>query len=345
MAENRDDRLLMSAVRRLGSMRYHLARRILFLWIKPNILDCQPEALSLAQEDAVCYVLPYRSLTDLMVIDEACQRAGIQRPYLPILHPVTGNVLEERAVFFLARPEGLMGRKSLRRFSERMQRLLNHQNDPQLTERPIKIVPVSIFWGQQPDKERSLFKTMLSENWNVTSRFKKFMAGLFHPRHILVQFNKPIVLSELIASTEDEKIRSRKLSRLLRVHFRRQKQAILGPDLSHRRTLIHTLISSSGVMQAVREESDKNDISLPQAEQRANAYAREIVSHQTFGVIRFFYILLSWLWNRLYDGINLKGIDQVKELARDHEIVYIPCHRSHIDYLLLSYVLYVNGLT
>ncbi len=32
------------------------------------------------------------------------------------------------------------------------------------------------------------------------------------------------------------------------------------------------------------------------------------------------------------------------ELARDHDVVYVPCHRSHIDYLLLSYVLYKNGL-
>ena len=31
--------------------------------------------------------------------------------------------------------------------------------------------------------------------------------------------------------------------------------------------------------------------------------------------------------------------------AQSFEIVYIPCHRSHIDYLLLSYVLYHNGLT
>ena len=32
-------------------------------------------------------------------------------------------------------------------------------------------------------------------------------------------------------------------------------------------------------------------------------------------------------------------------MAQSHEIVYTPCHRSHIDYLLLSYVLYHNGLT
>ncbi len=35
----------------------------------------------------------------------------------------------------------------------------------------------------------------------------------------------------------------------------------------------------------------------------------------------------------------------VRKLALEgHEIVYVPCHRSHIDYLLLSYVLYHQGL-
>jgi glycerol-3-phosphate O-acyltransferase len=28
-----------------------------------------------------------------------------------------------------------------------------------------------------------------------------------------------------------------------------------------------------------------------------------------------------------------------------HEIVYVPCHRSHIDYLLLSYIIIRKGLT
>ena len=40
-----------------------------------------------------------------------------------------------------------------------------------------------------------------------------------------------------------------------------------------------------------------------------------------------------------------KNADRVRKLALEgHEIVYVPCHRSHIDYLLLSYVLYHQGL-
>ena len=34
----------------------------------------------------------------------------------------------------------------------------------------------------------------------------------------------------------------------------------------------------------------------------------------------------------------------MRELAKEYEIIYTPCHRSHIDYLLLSYVIYKRGL-
>ena len=35
----------------------------------------------------------------------------------------------------------------------------------------------------------------------------------------------------------------------------------------------------------------------------------------------------------------------MRKPAQDgHETVYVPCHRSHMDYLLLSYVLYHEGM-
>ncbi|EPN5697443.1 glycerol-3-phosphate 1-O-acyltransferase PlsB, partial [Cronobacter sakazakii] len=55
--------------------------------------------------------------------------------------------------------------------------------------------------------------------------------------------------------------------------------------------------------------------------------------------------VLGFTWNRLYQGINVHNAERVRQLAHDgHEIVYVPCHRSHMDYLLLSYVLYHQGL-
>ncbi len=319
-------------------LRFRLSRACLHAWIKPTILGGNHEALDLEPEDLVCYVLPFRSLADLLVVDKACERGELPSPTDPIAH-----VNEHRSIFFLGHPEGTFGRKTLRQQSLRMTRLFSHQDE--LSGRNIKIVPVSAFWGHQPDREKSLFKLILSEHWTATSGMKKFLAGLFHPRHILVQFGKPISLAELTREEPDRERQIRKLLRLLRVHFNSQRQAIIGPDLSHRRTLLNTILSCDTVMEAIEREARSRNVPVQQVEKKALKYAKEIASDQSYRVIRFFDVLLTWLWNNLYGGIEVNGIDVVKQAAQSNEIVYIPCHRSHIDYLLLSYVLYHNGLT
>ncbi len=71
----------------------------------------------------------------------------------------------------------------------------------------------------------------------------------------------------------------------------------------------------------------------------------EIAANFSYEMIRLTDRILGFTWNRLYQGINVHNAERVRQLAHDgHELVYVPCHRSHMDYLLLSYVLYHQGL-
>lgn len=71
----------------------------------------------------------------------------------------------------------------------------------------------------------------------------------------------------------------------------------------------------------------------------------EIAANFSYEMIRLTDRVLGFTWNRLYQGINVHNAERVRQLAHEgHEIVYVPCHRSHMDYLLLSYVLYHQGL-
>jgi glycerol-3-phosphate O-acyltransferase len=71
----------------------------------------------------------------------------------------------------------------------------------------------------------------------------------------------------------------------------------------------------------------------------------EIAADFSYNLVKSGKVVLSWLWNKLYQGINVNNAATVRRLAQDgHEIVYVPCHRSHMDYLLLSYVLYNEGM-
>ena len=335
----------------LKRFQFQLSSKLLFIWIKPTILGCTARELDIEAGDIVFYVLPNRSIADLLVVNKACLRNG-----LPAAIAASPALQEARSFFFLGHP--VWGRKTQGRPSARMARLFAHQaghgleataslkkNLGKPLKKTIKIVPVSLFWGHQPDREKSIFKLLLSENWSTTSSMKKFLAILFHPKHILVQFGQPVNLAHLMASEQEAAKQMRKLMRQLRVHFNRQKQAIIGPDLSHRRTLLNTILTSPEVKDAIEREASRKHLDRTLVEKRALGYAREIASAQSYRVVRLFDLLLTWLWNHLYNGIEVNGIGKVKELAQSHEIVFTPCHRSHIDYLLLSYVLYHNGLT
>lgn len=326
---------------RIKSLQFGIAQKLMSAWVRPTVIGDDPRQTGLDTSQPVCYVLPNLSLADLLVTDHACRNAQMPAP----VKPIAGEIIsEDKAFFYLAHREGrILQRPSMRTYSPRLLRIMTTLRTN--TELDIQLVPVSLFWGHAPDREKSIFKTIFSDNWVVTGRFKKTFALIFHRRHIVLRFSPPISLRELIDNEPDPQLQLRKLRRILRVHFRRQRQAILGPDLSHRRTLVDTLLSGTLVQDMISLESNAQKLPISEIEDTARQYANEIAAHQSYSVVRIMYTLLTWLWNRLYDGITINNIERVQSLAEDNEIVYVPCHRSHIDYLLLSYVLYTNGLT
>ncbi len=53
--------------------------------------------------------------------------------------------------------------------------------------------------------------------------------------------------------------------------------------------------------------------------------------------------MLTRIWNRIYDGVQFTHVETLERAAETHEIVYVPCHRIHMDYLLLSYAIFRHG--
>ncbi|MBP0644956.1 hypothetical protein J8J17_24490, partial [Mycobacterium tuberculosis] len=70
--------------------------------------------------------------------------------------------------------------------------------------------------------------------------------------------------------------------RLMRVHFRNLKTAVIGPDLSHRRNLVKGLVHAPLVRQAIAEEAQRENLPLAKAEAQALRYGNEIASDYTY---------------------------------------------------------------
>ena len=149
----------------------------------------------------------------------------------------------------------------------------------------------------------------------------------------------------MVASADGNRELVRSLQQPLNIYLDKQRASMLGPDLSDRRNLVDKLVYSPAIKNAIEAEAEASGISVREARALAKGYANEMVNDYSHSIVRGFYKFLTGLWTQLYDGVEVHHFERVRELAADYELVYVPCHRSHVDYLLLSYVIYKRGLS
>jgi glycerol-3-phosphate O-acyltransferase len=290
----------------------------------------------------ICYVLEDYGLSNALILDKACRQAGLPSPLVPLPRDPTGR---KRAYLALSRRNAAPlipdQRPTRRTHSDSLARLLQaHRADPALD---VRLVPVSIFVGRAPDRQ-GWFSVLFSENWALVGRFRRLLAILLNGRDTLVRFAEPVSLRETVDEGLPPERTVRKLQRVLRAHFRRIRAAIIGPDLSTRRLLVDKVLAADTVRETIADQARRDSSRPADAWKKAQAYAWEIAADYSHPVVRSASFLLSHVWNRIYRGVLVHHLDRLKEVAPGHEVVYVPCHRSHMDYLLLSYLLYERGI-
>ena len=325
----------MTPLEGLGRAWHWSVRKALSLWVRVTIKPDEAAAAIAARPRPVCYVLERESKTDLAVLSNVCTHLNLPRPErrLPI-----GEQHAEKAYFELIRPAAVLKRRRTLRSPRILTQLVAAAAaNPQFD---VDLVPVAIFWGRAPHKEASLWRLLFAEDWVLVGRFRKFLSVLVNGRNTLVHFGEPVRLRDALQAGMSEQRSVRRLLRSLRSILRAQRASTIGPDLSHRRTLVAQLLKTADVRNAVRREMRARGISRRAALIAARKYAVEIAANYSQVFIRFMAVLLGWLWNRVYDGVEFEHAEQLGEAGDGAEVIYVPCHRSHMDYLLLSYVIY-----
>ncbi|WP_414648261.1 glycerol-3-phosphate 1-O-acyltransferase PlsB [Dyella sp.] len=318
---------------------FNLTGHLLEPWI--HIRRDPAEPAGLLQGDApVCYVIERDGLSDGLILERACREAGLPSPMQPLAH-----TRRKRSVFALARRDGwIFGRNRQRSPNEPLGQLIRSLEG--FPERDVQIVPVSIYVGRAPSRESGWFSVLFAENWVVVGRFRRMLALLLNGRDTVVHFSAPVSLRSVMNEAGDIRPErfARKIARVLRTHFRRIRAAVIGPDLSHRRTMVDAVLNAEPVRAAIAANAAKENVPYAKAWEHAYKMVLEIAADYSHPVVRSASFLLRNFWNKLYDGITMHHFDKARAAAPGYEVVYVPTHRSHADYLLMSYQLHASGV-
>ncbi|NIF33625.1 glycerol-3-phosphate 1-O-acyltransferase PlsB [Enterobacter sp. Cy-643] len=316
---------------------YKLLNLPLSVLVKSKSIPADPQTeLGLDPSRPIMYVLPYNSKADLLTLRAQCLDHDLPDPLEPL--EIDGALLP-RYVFIHGGPRVFTyytpKEESVKLFHDYLDL---HRSNPDLD---VQMVPVSVMFGRSPGREKGEINPPL----RTLNGVQKFFAVSWLGRDSFVRFSPPVSLRRMATEHGTDKIIAQKLARVARTHFARQRLAAVGPRLPVRQDLFNKLLASKAIARAVEDEARSKKISHEKAQQNAVALMEEIAANFSYEAVRLTDRVLGLTWNRLYQGINVHNAERVRQLAHEgHEIVYVPCHRSHMDYLLLSYVLYHQGL-
>ncbi len=214
-------------------------------------------------------------------------------------------------------------------------------------DQPVFLVPLAIFRGSGYRRKGSRLASFVYSVHEAPSDVKKLVTYVWNARELTISVGAEIPLNAFMAEYRDEGEDRivRRLTRALQIFLYREERVVWGPTLRSKRQVRDMVLDSDDVQELTRRLAAERQVPVEKVAKEASGYFDEIAANfhgYYFAVIAFFF---HRIWHRMFSGLDVRGLERVVEVVKQHPIVLVPCHRSHFDYLILSYIFHENYLS
>jgi glycerol-3-phosphate O-acyltransferase len=221
---------------------------------------------------------------------------------------------------------------------------------------PILLVPQVFVWTKSPDRREAGVMDALLGSREWPGKIRTTMQFLRNYKNVIFRAGEPVDLAEFLGTPEagshngvtreDDSARVRRLTYALLRRLERERRTIVGPVRKANDRMRSEIIKSprlQGIIRDLAGEGEKERLVLGN---RAYGMLRELESQPEAGVIRGLDVALDTIVNRIYDGVEVdqEGLERVRAASKRGTLVLLPSHKSHLDYLMLSFVFYHANL-
>lgn len=223
------------------------------------------------------------------------------------------------------------------------------KTDPRAKNDKLIFIPVSIFWSRAPERnEKGFILRSLFPDDGTGNILQKLFMLLLHRGEVNVSFGKcfqtpsieNLQSNELENNTQFdlEVDQARKMRRLFNIEFAKERTAAFGPTLYDNEKICQWILSTTTTKKFIA--NSENPL---KTEEQIVKYIREIGANYNYVTVRALEKMFDFVWNKIFEGVRVRNFEHIERIAKDGQILWMPSHRSHFDYLLLSYVLFKKG--
>jgi len=238
-------------------------------------------------------------------------------------------------------------RRFVKARTDPIQHLIEFQ---QTTERPIFIVPQIIFFSKTADRSVPSLIDILFGSKGDPGKIRRAMTLIINPKNVFVGVSDPLNLKEYLSHPDNRDLGVEALSRVLRrkllIQVNRHRQSITGPILKSRAELKEHILTNDRLQKFMTRYSKSRNLPRHQVHKEADGYLEEIAANYSTGFVKIAAMMVKKLIDVMFEevSINMEALNRIRQMNQRGPLILLPCHKSHIDYLLLSYLLYAHNL-
>jgi glycerol-3-phosphate O-acyltransferase len=209
------------------------------------------------------------------------------------------------------------------------------------------LVPIAMLRGRGYRRRESRLATLVYSVQEAPGEAKRLLSLVWNARETSITVGKHVALREFAQryrNEGDERI-VRRVARALQIFLRREERLVTGPTLLPKRTVRQIVLQGDDLAQLIHRLARERNQPESQLWRTAERYFDEMAANYKgsyFAVIEF---IFNRIWPRVFQGFEYSGLEKVAECVKQHPVVLVPCHRSHFDYLILSYLFHANYLS
>ncbi|MBM4265190.1 MAG: hypothetical protein FJ144_01030 [Deltaproteobacteria bacterium] len=207
-------------------------------------------------------------------------------------------------------------------------------------ERPVQLVPVSLFRGRVIRRQASRISALAYSVHDAPSDLKKLITYAINREDLLLTVGRVVDLEKFISANRPlgQARLARRLTHWLQRELAHEERAVWGPLVVPRDAILERVFEGREVVAQIEKIAAEEGIPERRAWREARKMFWEMAANFNgfaFGIIE---ILFHQIWKRTFSGVEVRGLDRVAECVKQHPVVLVPCHRSHFDYMVLSYI-------
>lgn len=298
--------------------------------IKTKLISNDISNNQISKKTKFLYILHKYSIIDLLILRNQCIKNKLNDP---LLYNKFGNNNLPSYIFIKNKKNKFFNIIFKKKNTNQLKSFKKYLKIYNKNEKNIQILLVYITYKNN-NKTKKTFKNILIK------KLKNFFMLILFKKDKFVYFSNKISLNKILSKSQINDCTIKKFIRIINIYYIKQNKAFSKQKNIYKNNILKKILKLKIIQYSIlNKKKTKNIIN------NIKLILNEISAHISCEFIQIADKLLKFFFKKKYKKINIKNIEKIKKLTYlQHTIIYIPSHKSHIDYLLLSYILYNHGL-